>query len=178
MKNISPLNIEKLIYSMQGQKVMLDSDLAKLYGVETKVLNQAVKRNADRFPEDFMFQCNSSNLEDLRSQFVTANPTSTWNYKRRTPPMLFTENGVAMLSSVLNSTRAIQVNISIIRIFTKLRSFLLMEQTISNRLDGLETGTNKLFKVVFERLDSLEDETKKPILKVNRKKIGLKKFDK
>lgn len=82
---------------------MLDSDLAELYGVETKALNQAVKRNIERFPSDFMLECNSDELANLRSQFVTANSTASWNYKRRSMPFLFTENGVAMLSSVLSS---------------------------------------------------------------------------
>lgn len=114
------MQIEKLIYVIRGQKVMLDSDLAELYGVETKVLNQAVKRNISRFPEDFMFECNSRGLDDLRSQFVTSNATNTWKYKRWTSPLVFTEVGIAMLSTVLKSERAIQVNISIMRTFIKL----------------------------------------------------------
>lgn len=104
------MQIETMIYSIRNQRVMIDSELAELYRVETKILNQAVKRNPKRFPEDFMFECDSSELEDLRSQFVTANRVNTWNFKRRTMPMLFTENGVAMLSTVLNSDRAIHVN--------------------------------------------------------------------
>lgn len=130
--NILPdQKIETLIYSLRGQNVMLDSDLASLYQVETKALNQAVKRNLERFPEDFMFQCNSSDLQNLRSQYVTSNSTSSWNHKRTYNPFVFTENGVAMLSSVLRSKRAIQVNISIMRIFTKLRSFLLLEDHLN-----------------------------------------------
>ncbi len=128
--NISIDSIEAMIYTIKGLKVMLDSDLAKLYGVETKVLNQAVKRNIRRFPDDFMFECDLTMIENLRSQSVTANRSNTWNYKRRSAPMLFTENGVAMLSSVLNSERAIEVNIAIMRTFTKLRSFLAMEYSI------------------------------------------------
>jgi len=99
MKTIT--RIEKIIYIIRDQKVMLDSDLAELYEVETKTLNQAVRRNLERFPSDFMFVCNSKELEDLRSQFVTANPSSTWNHKRRTSPMLFTEGGIAMLSTAV-----------------------------------------------------------------------------
>ncbi len=112
--------VEKMIFTIRSQKVMLDRDLASLYGVEVKRLNELVKRNLERFPEDFMFQCNSSELDDLRSQFATANPARVWNHKSRSLPYLFTENGVAMLSSVLSSPQAIQVIISIIRIFTKL----------------------------------------------------------
>ncbi len=164
-------NIEKLIYVVRGHKVMLDSDLAELYGVEVKRLNEQVKRNKERFPEDFMFQCDSSELEGLRSQIATAKSVSDWNYKRRTNPYLFTENGVAMLSTVLNSSQAIQVNISIMRIFTKLRSFLLLEKDLNERVTHLEKGTSKLFKVVFERLDTLESEG--PALPKKRRKIGL-----
>lgn len=163
--------IEKMIYIVRGQKVMIDSDLAELYGVETKRLNEQVKRNIDRFPHDFMFECSYEELEILRSQFATTNPTTVWNYKRRNLPLLFTENGVAMLSTVLNSSTAIQVNISIMRIFTKLRSFLFLEEKLTHRIDKLEHGTNRIFKIVFERLDSLENET--PTLKPNRKKIGI-----
>lgn len=171
--NFSNDTIEAMIYTINGHKVMLDSDLAKLYGVETKVLNQAVKRNLNRFPEDFLLVCDLSVLDSLRSQFVTSNHASKWNHKRRSAPMLFTENGVAMLSTVLNSERAIQVNIAIMRTFTKLRSFLAMENSIDNRVTGLEKSTHKLFKIVFERLDRIEDQVT-PKLPVNRKKIGLK----
>jgi hypothetical protein len=171
--NYSIAKIEAMIYTIKGQKVMLDSDLAKLYGVETKVLNQAVKRNLKRFPEDFMFECDFDMLDDLRSQFVTTNRTTTWNYKRRSAPMLFTENGVAMLSTVLNSDRAIEVNIAIMRTFTKLRSFLAMESSLDGRISALEKNTHKLFKIVFERLDNIEDQVT-PKLPANRKRIGLK----
>lgn len=166
--------IDKFIYTIRGQRVMLDSDLAELYNVELKVLLQAVRRNAERFPDDFMFECDSRELEHLRSQFVTANPLSHWNVKRRTLPNLFTEPGVAMLSSVLNSHQAIQVNISIIRTFIKLRSFLSMENSASHKVDELEKKTNKLFKIVFERMDSY-DEAVTPKLPPHRKKIGLKR---
>ncbi len=164
--------IKDMIYLIRGQKVMIDSDLAKLYGVDTKVLNQAVKRNLKRFPEDFMFECNSSELEALRSQFVTSNSGTTWNHMRRKPPMLFTENGVAMLSGVLNSGRAIEVNISIMRIFTKLRSFYALEDRLDRRVDSLEQSITQVFKVVFERLDNLDEFA---IKQKRRKKIGLKK---
>ena len=166
--------IEKMIFVIRGQKVMLDSDLAKLYGVETKALNQAVRRNEDRFPSDFMFKCNSDDLESLRSQIVTTNSLNTWNYKRRNPPIAFTENGIAMLSSVLKSKEAIQVNISIMRIFNKLRSFLLLEKELREKMDKLEIDTGKLFRLVFERLDDYETQLE-PHLPKKRKKIGLKK---
>lgn len=166
------LKIEKMVFDIRGQRVMMDSDLALLYGVETKAFNQAIKRSIERFPPDFMFQCSFSELENLRSQFVTANLATTWNHMRRTPPLLFTELGVAMLSSVLNSKQAIAVNIEIMRIFVKLRSFHAIDP--SGRIDELERGTNALFKTVFERLDDL-DEKRNPLFPNRRTKIGIKK---
>ncbi len=138
MENLKKSQIEKSIYFIRGQRVMLDSDLAELYGVEVKVLLQAVRRNQPRFPDDFMFGCDLKDLVDLRSQFVTANASTPWNVKRRTLPLLFTEPGVAMLSTVLRSERAIQVNISIIRTFIKLRSFLSMENSTDHKVDQLK----------------------------------------
>lgn len=172
MKDIQRSQIENMIYFIRGQKVMLDSDLALLYGVETKVLNQAVRRNIDRFPEDFMFQLSSEEYQVLKSQFVTSKKGSGGKQKL---PLVFTENGLAMLSGVLNSSRAVQVNIAIMRIFTRLRSFLLLEQELRGEIDKLKKGTNGLFKIVFERLDNLEDTS--PPLKPNRKKIGLNHKD-
>ncbi len=169
MSEINLSKIENMIYVVRGQKVMLDSDLAELYEVETKVLNQAVRRNLDRFPKDFMFQLTSEEYQALKSQFVTSKLGRGGKQKL---PLVFTENGLAMLSGVLSSSRAVQVNVAIMRIFTRLRSFLFMENSLSDRINKLEDGTNKLFKVVFERLDSIEDES--PILKPNRNKIGLK----
>ena len=168
------MNIEKMIYIIRGQKVMLDSDLAELYGVETKQLTRQVRRNFSRFPDDFLILPNVNELEDLRSQIGAAIASTHWNHMRRTPPMLFTENGVAMLSSVLNSEQAIQVNITIIRTFTKLRSYPIIEDSIESRVSKLEEGTNKLFKIVFERMDNYE-ELLPPKLSPNRKKIGIKK---
>lgn len=165
--------IQYMIYEIRGQRVMLDSDLAKLYGVETKALNQAVKRNMKRFPSDFMFKCDSNELANLRSQFVTANHVNSWNFKARSNPLLFTENGIAMLSGILKSERAIEVNISIMRIFTRLRSFYLLETELRDEMKTLKSDTNKVFKIVFERLDSIEKNT--PLISPNRKKIGLKK---
>lgn len=169
MKDVGLSKIEGMIYLMRGQKVMLDSDLAELYGVETKALNRQVTRNEVRFPEDFMFRLTSEEYESLRCQNGTSNDGRGG---RRYLPLVFTEGGVAMLSSVLTSERAALVNISIIRTFIKLRSFLAMEGALKERVNSLEQGTNKLFKVVFERLDAVEDAT--PALKPGRKKIGLK----
>jgi hypothetical protein len=162
--------IENMIYLIRGQKVMLDKDLAKLYEVETKVFNQAIKRNIQRFPEDFMFQMNFQEFTNLRSQIVT----SSLDYGgRRYLPYVFTESGVAMLSSVLNSERAIAINISIMRIFIRLRSYLLLENSVEKKLDDLEKGTNQIFKVVFERLDHLEGLSALSVFP-DRRKIGLK----
>lgn len=169
MNDLKISQIEKMIYIIRGQRVMLDSDLAKLYQVETKVLNQAVKRNLVRFPTDFMFQLSNEEYSSLKSQFVTSKTTRGGKQKL---PQVFTENGLAMLSGILNSERAILVNISIMRIFTRLRSFLLLEQELRKEISDLKHGTSGIFKVVFERLDAIEDAT--PALTPNRKKIGIK----
>lgn len=169
MNDITLSSIERMIYVIRGHKVMLDSDLASLYGVETKALNRQVIRNQARFPSDFMFRLSQEEYELLRYQFGTS---KEGRGGRRYLPLVFTEGGVAMLSSVLTSDEAARVNISIIRTFIRLRSFLAMENSLSERVTKLEQGTNKLFKVVFERLDSVEEST--PTLKPNRKKIGLK----
>lgn len=167
MKTIK--EIKDKIYSVRGAQVMLDRDLAELYGVETKYLKRQVKRNIIRFPDDFMFQINEKELENLRCQIVTS---SSDHGGLRYKPFVFTENGVAMLSSVLRSDQAALVNISIMRIFTKLRSFLLLEKELGDKVNNLERNTNKMFKVVFERLDDL-DETR-PSLEDKRKRISLK----
>jgi hypothetical protein len=160
-------NIEEMIYVIRGQKVMIDSDLAKLYGVETKHLNRQVQRNLIRFPEDFMFQLSIEEYENLKCQIGTS---SSKHGGRRFQPFVFTENGVAMLSSVLKSDQAALVNIAIMRIFTKLRSFLMLEKELTERMDGIEDSANKVFKVVFERLDNIEE--KIPSHSKDRKKIG------
>jgi hypothetical protein len=169
MSEVRLSKIENMIYVIRGQKVMVDSDLAELYQVETKALNQAVRRNLERFPKDFMFQLTSEEYRTLKSQSVTSKVGRGGKQKL---PLVFTENGLAMLSGILSSNRAVQVNIAIMRIFTRLRSFLVMENSLSDRMSKLEEGTNKLFKIVFERLDGIEEES--PILMPNRKKIGLK----
>ena len=135
MKAIIPVEmIEKKILLIRGEKVMLDADLAELYGVETKILVRAVKRNVDRFPSDFMIQLNKEEFENLRFQFGTS---SRWG-GRRYLPYAFTEQGVAMLSSVLNSDRAIKVNIEIMRAFVRLRQMLASNKELAKRLDDLE----------------------------------------
>jgi phage regulator Rha-like protein len=126
--------IEQSILLIRGHKVMLDANLAQLYGVPTKVLNQSVKRNNDRFPTDFMFQLNAKEFAILKSQFVTS---SQWG-GRRIRPYVFTEQGVAMLSSVLNTARAVQVNIEIMRAFVRLREMLLTSKDLARKLDSLE----------------------------------------
>jgi len=128
--------IERKIYLIRGHKVMLDSDLAGLYQVATKVLNQAVRRNLDRFPADFMFQLNEEELENWRSQIVTSNPGAKMGLRR--PPYAFTEHGVAMLSSVLSSKRAIQLNVLIVRAFVRLREYLATNQELARKMEDLE----------------------------------------
>jgi hypothetical protein len=168
MKEVSLAQIESMIYIVRGQKIMLDSDLAQLYSVETRYLNKAVKRNSLRFPEDFMFQLSNDEFRELQK----IRQLDDQHGGQRKAPSAFTENGIAMLSSILNSERAILVNIAIIRIFTRLRSFLLLEKNLNNRIDTLESGANKIFKCVFERLDAMENiiDTKLPSPK---RKIGL-----
>ena len=143
--------IEKAILLVRKQKVMLDADLAVLYGVETRVLVQAVKRNIERFPEDFMFQLNREEFAVLRSQSVTS---SDWG-GRRYPPYAFTEQGVAMLSSVLRSQQAIQVNIEIMRAFIRLRQMLASHAALARKLDALEKKYDAQFKEVFEAIRQL-----------------------
>ena len=153
-------SVQSKIYIIRGQKVMLDSDLAFLYGVDTKTLNQAVRRNIDRFPGDFMFQLTEVEWECMRSQFVTASQLKT---NVRYVPSAFTEFGIAMLSGVLRSKEAIQVHISIIRIFFRLREAIRSNGELADRMEKIEQNSNHLFKVVFERLDRLEIEDGLPV---------------
>ena len=145
------------ILVIRGHKVMLDADLAVLYGVETKALNQAVRRNMERFPDDFMFQLTSDEMENLRSQTVTA---SSWG-GRRTRPYAFTEQGVAMLSSVLKSPRAIQVNIEIMRAFVRLRQMITSNADLARKLNALERKYDGQFKIVFAAIRELTEPTAK-----------------
>lgn len=151
-KNILEIDvIESSIISLRGHNVILDAVLAAMYEVETKVLLQAMKRNIERFPKDFMFQLTKQEFNDLRSQSVTS---SSWG-GRRYPPYAFTEQGVAMLSSVLKSDRAILVNIEIMRTFVVLRQMLLTNDQLSRKLRTLEKKYDNQFKVVFDAIREL-----------------------
>ncbi len=158
---IPRVSIERRIYLMRGKKVMIDTDLAALYRVPTKAFNQAVRRNMLRFPADFMFQLTADETENLRSQFVT----SSWG-GRRYIPFVFTEQGVAMLSSVLKSDRAIQVNIAIMRAFVKLRELLATHQEVAQRLEELERKFQKhdgQIRQVFDAIRALLEPPKSAI---------------
>ena len=150
---LNPTTIESLIYEIRGQKVMLDRDLAKMYGVETKVLNQAVKRNMKRFPEDFMFQLTPE--ECLRSQIVTLNTKQGQHLKYM--PHAFTEQGVAMLSSILKSDTAIEINIRIMRTFVAIRNHLYTTQRISAELEAVKAKLELLEKNDEDNLEAIND---------------------
>lgn len=143
--------IERSILLLRGQKVMLDSDLAELYGVETKALNRAVKRNIGRFPEDFMFQLTKEEYDSLRFQFGTLKRGQHPKYL----PHVFTQEGVAMLSSVLSSEKAIEVNILIMRAFVKLREMIASNKDLAKRLNELEKNYDTQFKIVFDAIRQL-----------------------
>jgi hypothetical protein len=153
MKALVPIKIiEGKILFIRGQKVMLDRDLAQLYGVETRVLNQAVRRNIGRFPADFMFTLTRDEIMRI-SQIVISSGHETIKFSKNV--MAFTEQGVAMLSSVLNSKRAVQVNIAIMRVFVKLREMIASNKELSRRLDKLEKKYDAQFKVVFDAIREL-----------------------
>jgi hypothetical protein len=161
--------IERRIYLIRGQKVMIDVDLAELYDVPTKRLNEQVRRNSKRFPQDFMFRLTEEEAENLRSQFATSR---SGHGGRRTLPYAFTEQGVAMLSSVLNSERAIEVNITIMRAFVKLRQMLESNEELNRKFAAVirKLSTHdKYFKVVFDELKKLTEQPTPP-----RKQIGFK----
>jgi len=155
--------IEKTIFFLRGQKVMLSPHLAELYGVEARILVQAVKRNIERFPEDFMFQLTPEEYVNLKSQIVI----SSWGGPRRARPYAFTEQGVAMLSSVLRSKRAVQVNIEIMRAFVRLRQILASHKDLARKLAALEKKYDDQFKIVFDAIAELMAPPDKP-----RQKIG------
>ena len=155
---IAAAAIERSIYNLRGHRVMLDADLAALYGVTTGNLNKAVVRNADRFPGDFMFQIAAAEADALKSQFATSNSRGG----RRKPARVFTEQGVAMLSTVLNSPQAIAVNIEIMRAFVRLRHLLATNADLARRLDSLETKYDQQFRVVFEAIRQLMVEPEPP----------------
>lgn len=154
--------IEDRIFLIRGKKVMLDRDLAELYKVETRALNQAVKRNIKRFPDDFMFQLTNEETKNWISQIVISNKERMGLRKN---PLVFTEMGVAMLSSVIKSERAIQVNIQIMRTFTRIREILLTHKDLKKKIENLEKKYeqhNDHFKVVFEAIKRLLEEKEKP----------------
>jgi hypothetical protein len=151
MEPLIPLeHIERRILLLRGHKVILDADLADLYGVATRDLNKAVTRNLDRFPDDFMIQLTQSEFKNLKFQFGT----SSWGGTRKLP-RAFTEQGVAMLSSVLRSKRAVQVNIAIMRAFVRLREMIASHKDLSRRMNELEKKYDKQFKVVFDAIREL-----------------------
>ena len=161
---VSVNNISSKIFMIRGQKVMIDRDLAELYSVENKVLKQAVRRNINRFPEDFMFELTFKEESFLRSQFVTLKGKGKHS---KYLTMAFAEQGVAMLSSVLKSKSAIQVNIQIVRTFTRLREMLDGHRDLQKKIEEMEAKYDKQFRVVFEAIKQLLSEEEKP-----KKRIG------
>jgi len=157
-------NITSKIYFIRDHKVMLDRDLAELYGVETKQLKRAVRRNIDRFPSDFMFQLTIKERNSLRCQFGTLEGKGKHS---KYLSMAFTEQGVAMLSSVLNSKRAIHVNIQIMRVFTKLRKMLSTHEDLRRKIEDMESKYDEQFRIVFEAIKQLLKDDDKP-----KKRIG------
>lgn len=172
---ISDEVIMNKIYIFRGSKVMLDRDLADLYEIETKQLKRAVRRNISRFPDDFMFELSPEEFNNLRSQFGT----SSWGGARYVP-MAFTEHGVIMLASVLNSERSIQVNIQIVRIFTRMREILTSHKGLLHKLEKI---AHKLAEhddqilVIFEYLKKLEQAKHRILEQQNRKRVGFKRMD-
>jgi ORF6N domain len=167
-----PENLASMVLVIRGEKVLLDTDLSALYGVETKALNQAVKRNLDRFPEDFMFQLTPEEWERMRSQTVTSyaasNPMKSQSVtasrrKLTAVPYAFTEQGIAMLSSVLRSQRAVEVNIAIMRTFVQLRRLMDSNRDLGRRIEAMEKRYDEQFSAVFDAIKQLiaDDQAKK-----------------
>ncbi len=166
MTDIIPVEmIEKKIYLIRGLKVMLDRDLAGLYRVETRALNQAVRRNSDRFPADFMFALSRTEIQNI-SQIVISSTGRKDTLKFSKNVLVFTEQGVAMLSSVLNSKRAVQVNIAIMRTFVKLREMMATHKDLARKLKDLEKKYDGQFQVVFQAIRQLIDVEEKPKRKI------------
>ena len=163
--------IARLVHAVRGERVLFDVDLAGLYGVSTKALNQAVKRNRDRFPQDFMFRLTADEWMGMRSQIVTTSPSADMRSqivtasKRNvgTPPYAFTEQGVAMLSSVLRSSRAVEVNIAIMRTFVELRRLMDSNRELARKIEAMEKKYDEQFAVVFEAIKRLiaEDDARR-----------------
>lgn len=160
-KQLVTLSVENSIIVIRGQRVMLDRSLAELYGVTTSNLNKAVARNSERFPADFMFQLKPEEFKNLKFQFGT----SSWGGTRKLP-YAFTEQGVAMLSSVLKSKRAVYVNIEIMRVFVKLRQLLLTHADLARKLNALEKKYDAQFKIVFDAIRELMTPIEKPKRKI------------
>ncbi|MCF6142233.1 ORF6N domain-containing protein [Flavobacterium sp. K77] len=165
--------LQTKIHVMQGQNVILDYDLAALYEVETKVLNQAVKRNSKRFPSDFMFQLTDSEYASLRSQIVTLDANGRGKH-RKYNPYAFTEQGIAMLSGILNSDVAIHVNIAIMRTFVHIRKYALEHKEFNERMLEIEAKYDKKFSDVYEALNYLIQKEEKETTQKVRKQIGYK----
>ena len=175
----APRPVETLIHVIRGQKVMLDSDLAALYGVATGNLNLAVRRNKTRFPKDFMFVLTKDEADSLLLQTARA---KSGRGGRRTPPFAFTELGVAMLSSVLNSERAVQMNIIIMRAFVRMRELIAANKDIAARVEKLEHGhdrTASVIEILVEDIDRLAHEVKemKALPRVTKRRIGFRLGD-
>lgn len=149
--------IEQKIYVIRGERVMFDSDLADIYGVPTRALNQAVKRNLKRFPEDFMFRLTADELENMRSQIVTASKRNV-----RFPPYVFTEHGAIMAANVLNSERAVEASVQVVRAFVKLRQMLASNAELAKKVEALEKKYDAQFKVVFDAIKQLMMPPDKP----------------
>ena len=154
--NSAPQSLESLIHVIRGRRVMFDADLAALYSVPTKALNQALRRNLERFPEDFAFRLSIEDLENWRSQIVTSNSSAKMSLRR--PPYVFTQEGIAMLSSVLRSERAIQMNTAIMRTFVRMRELMAAHKDIAARVEKLERGQERaasVIEVLVEDIDRL-----------------------
>lgn len=164
--------LQSKIYEIRGQKVMLDFDLALLYNVETRVLNQAVKRNISRFPEDFMFQLTLEELENMSSQFVTTYPSKR---PKTALPFAFTEQGIAMLSGILNSEVAININIAIMRTFVVMRRYALEHKEFNSKLLEIESKYDKQFSDIYEALNFLIKKDENENIQKERNQIGYKK---
>jgi phage regulator Rha-like protein len=171
----TPRPIESLIHVIRGQKVMVDADLATLYGVQTGALNQAVRRNIARFPEDFAFRLSKTEFENWKSQSVISNPSA--KMALRQAPFVFTQEGVAMLSAVLRSDRAVQMSIAIVRTFVRMRELMAANKEIAARVEKLERGhdrTASVIEVLIEDIDRLARDVKdlKALPPVTKRRIG------
>ena len=165
MNTMIPKTYENLIFEIRGVKVMIDFDIASLYNTETKKLKQAVKRNIERFPSDFMFQLTSSEKGNLVQSIPRLNALKF----SRVNPMVFTEQGVAMLSSVINNERAVKINIEIMRAFARYRTILLESEEMKKEIQAIDEKVNTVFKILLEKIDELAPRYK------DRKPIGFKK---